>query len=69
MKIHNLTLIELTKEEVLRLEPTDQVLVYNPNSMMYRIELANKDCSVRSKYGTLSNMRYFLFNISELPRP
>ena len=66
MKYQNMFITELTRDEVLALTPTTQVLVYNPYANLYDLEFADKNCQARNKFA-LSALRYFLFSIGELP--
>lgn len=66
MKYFNLHLQELEPSEVIALDSTIQILVYNPFTKLYRIEFADEKCIARSKFAS-SALRYFLFNLSELP--
>ena len=63
----NFTLFELTQAEVIKLDYTAQILIYNPYSEKYSLAFADKNCIARSKFA-LPALRYFLFNVAELPR-
>ena len=66
MKSFNFHITELTRSEVLELNHTAQILVYNPFIKLYRIEFADEKCTARNKFAS-SALRYFLFTLSELP--
>lgn len=67
MKHMSLNLTELTHEEVLECPSSAQILVFNPHTKMYSLHFADKNCPARNKFA-VPTLRYFLFNIGELPR-
>ena len=67
MKHVQLNLIELTRTEAMELSDNAQVLVFNPFTRMYRIENADNNFSARNKF-VVPSLRYFLFNVGELPQ-
>lgn len=67
MKRTTLALFELTKEEVLELDASAQVMIYNAITDTYGIWLADKHCPARSN-NDISHLRFYLFNVGELPK-
>lgn len=66
MKQLNFHITELSRSEVLDLNHTVQILVYNPFTKLYRIEFADEKCIARNKFASPA-LRYFLFTLNELP--
>ena len=66
MKFYNFHLQELERSEVIALDKSCQILVFNPFTKLYRIEFADEKCIARNKFAS-SEIRYFLFTLGELP--
>ena len=52
MKEINISLKELTKEEVCKLDENAQVLIYNTLTHKFSLEYADKKCIARSKHAS-----------------
>ena len=59
----NFSLLELSRSEVVALEYTAQILIYNEASGMYSLSFADKNCPARSK-NDCSHLRFFLFAVA-----
>ena len=66
MKSYNFHLHELERSEVLTLDKTTQILVYNPFTKLYRIEFADEKCTAKNIFSS-SSIRYFLFSLVDIP--
>lgn len=61
MKRIEISLWEITKDEVLKLPSSTQILIYNTITCTYRVEWADdKNCIARSKHAS-EFLRYFSF--------
>ena len=68
MRKVNLNLIELTREEAAELDSEAQLLIFNSIAKGYELWTNDKYSPAKSK-NDVSHLRFFLFNLSELPRP
>ena len=67
MKRYNVTLFEVSRQEVLEMDSLVQILIYNPFTGNYSLDFADKNCIARNR-NAAPELRYFLFNIGEMPR-
>ena len=61
MKQIEISLWELTKEEVIKLPPNVQFLIYNPIMRTYHLEYPGRKCIANSKHA-LPPLKYFVFD-------